>query len=122
MISGSLAVGALAVWGLKLFGNAILAVPFVIIIGGCIALVTPVIWSVLQEMTPHHMLSRVFTTFSAGGMSAAMVGMLGFGLSADQLGSGVTLFGIGLLLLGTACVAAHFSRLPQGIPVASPAS
>ncbi len=122
MISGSLAVGALAVWGLKLFGNAILAVPFVIIIGGCIALVTPVIWSVLQEMTPHHMLSRVFTTFSAGGMSAAMAGMLGFGWSADQLGSGVTLFGIGLLLLGTACVAAHFSRLPQGIPVAIPAS
>ena len=122
MISGSLAVGALAVWGLKLFGNAILAVPLVSIIGGCIALVTPVVWSVLQEMTPHHMLSRVFTTFSTGGMSAGMAGMLGFGWSADQLGSGVTLFGIGLLLLGTACVAAHFSRLPQGIPVVNPTS
>jgi len=117
MISGSLAVGALAVWGLKLFGNAILAVPLVSIIGGCIALVTPVVWSVLQEMTPHHMLSRVFTTFSTGGMSAGMAGMLGFGWSADQLGSGVTLFGIGLLLLGTACIAAHFSRLPQQITV-----
>jgi DHA3 family macrolide efflux protein-like MFS transporter len=122
MIAGSMAVGAFAVWSLKLFGNAILAAPFVIIIGGCIALVTPVVWSILQEMTPHHMLSRVFTTFSAGGMSAAMVGMLGFGWAVDQLGSGMTLFGIGLLLLGTACVAARFSRLPQGIPVVNPTS
>ena len=119
MISGSMAVGGLAVWSLKLFGNAFLAAPLVIIIGGCIALVTPVVWALLQEMTPHNMLARVFTTFSTGGMSAAMAGMLGFGWVVDQLGSGVSLLGIGSILLATALMAAHFSRLLQPSAVVS---
>jgi MFS family permease len=122
MISGSLGVGGLAVWSLKLFGNAFLAAPLVIIIGGCIALVTPVVWGLLQEMTPHHMLARVFTTFSTGGMSAAMAGMLGFGWAVDRLGSGASLLGIGIILLATALVAAHFSRLLQPSAVVSQTS
>jgi DHA3 family macrolide efflux protein-like MFS transporter len=122
MISGSMAVGGVAVWSLKLFGNAVLAAPLVIIIGGCIALVTPVVWALLQEMTPHDMLARVFTTFSTGGMSAAMAGMLGFGWVVDQVGSGVGLLGIGMILLAGACVAAHFSRVFQPSAVASPTS
>ncbi len=122
MISGSMAVGGVAVWSLKLFGNAVLAAPLVIIIGGCIAVVTPVVWALLQEMTPHDMLARVFTTFSTGGMSAAMVGMLGFVWVVDQAGSGVGLLGIGMILLAAACVAAHFSRVFEPSAVASPTS
>lgn len=122
MISGSMAVGGLAVWSLRLFGNAFLAAPLVIIIGGCIALVTPVVWAVLQETTPHHMLARVFTTFSTGGMSAAMAGMLGSGWAVDNVGSGMTLLGIGIILLATALVAAHFSRLLQPSVVVSQSS
>jgi DHA3 family macrolide efflux protein-like MFS transporter len=98
------------------------AAPLIIIIGGCIALVTPVVWALLQEMTPNHMLARVFTTFSTGGMSAAMAGMLGFGWAMDQLGSGTTLLGIGVILLVAALAATYFSRLLQPAAVVSPAS
>jgi MFS family permease len=81
-----------------------------IVIGGSTALFTPVVWSVLQEMTPAHMLARVMTTFSTGGMFAAMLGMMAFGWAADTLGAAVSLIGIGLILLLTALLAARFSR------------
>jgi DHA3 family macrolide efflux protein-like MFS transporter len=117
LIAGSMAVGGVAVWGLRLFNNAFMAAPLIVIIGGCIALVTPVVWALLQEMTPQDMLARVFTTFSTGGMAAAMAGMVGFGWAMDRLGSGVTLLGLGILLLGTALTAVHFSRLVRPSPV-----
>jgi MFS transporter, DHA3 family, macrolide efflux protein len=122
MISGSMAVGGLAIWGLKLFGNVFLAVPLVIILGCCIAPVTPIVLTLLQEMTPSHMLARVFTTFSTGVMSAAMAGMVGFGWAMDRLGSGVALLGIGVIFLATALAAAHFSRRLQPSAVVSQAA
>ena len=63
----------------------------------------------LQELTPEPLLGRVFTTFSAGAMAAAMVGMAGFGWVAETIGPAASLVGIGVLLLGTATVAAAFS-------------
>jgi MFS family permease len=117
MIAGSMAVSGLAIWGLKFFGSASLAIPLIIIIGGCIAPVTPIVWALLQEMTPQHMLARVFTTFSTGVMSAAMAGMVGFGWAMDQLGSGITLLGIGVTFLATALAAAHFSRRLKPVAV-----
>jgi DHA3 family macrolide efflux protein-like MFS transporter len=122
LIAGSMGIGGLAVWGLRLFGNAFVAAPLIIIIGGCIAMVTPVVWALLQEMTPNDMLARVFTTFSTGAMSAAMAGMLAFGWAVDQLGSGVTLLGIGLILLVSAVAATRFSRLLQPSPLVSASS
>ena len=67
-------------------------------------------WGVLQEVTPAPLLGRVFTTFSTGSMASAMAGMAGFGWAADKMGPHVSLLGIGLVLLGTACVAALSSR------------
>ena len=64
----------------------------------------------LQEVTPEHLLGRVFTTFSTGGMASAMVGMAGFGWAADALGPAASLLGIGLLLLLTAGVTVQVSR------------
>jgi len=64
----------------------------------------------IQEVTPEHLLGRVFTTFSTGGMASAMVGMAGFGWAADALGPAVSLLGIGLLLLLTAGVTVQVSR------------
>jgi MFS transporter, DHA3 family, macrolide efflux protein len=86
-----------------------------IIIGGSTALFTPVVWAVLQEMTPSHMLGRVMTTFSTGGMFAAMLGMTAFGWAADTLGASISLIGIGLILLMTALMAAQFSRRSETI-------
>ena len=122
VIAASIGVGGLAVWGLKLSGSAVLALPLIIIIGGSIASVTPVVWAILQELTPGHLLGRVFTTFSTGGMSAAMFGMAGFGWAVDRLGSEAGLLGIALILLATAVIAGHFSRLLQpAAPLVSPA-
>jgi len=43
-------------------------------------------------------------------MSSAMAGMAGFGWAADRVGAAASLIGIGLILLGTATVAALISR------------
>lgn len=110
IISGSMAVGGTAVCGLSLLETPLLATALVIVIGGSTALFTPVVWALLQELTPGHMLGRVFTTFSTGAMSSAMAGMVGFGWMADKVGPGASLLGIGLILFGTAIVATQFSR------------
>jgi hypothetical protein len=55
-------------------------------------------------------MGRVLTTFSTGSMAAAMVGMSGFGWVADAIGPAASLFGLGFVLLLTACVATQFAR------------
>jgi len=110
LVSAALAVGAIAVCTLGMFQGPIMAAVLIIIFGGSTAVFTPVVWAMLQELTPEPLLGRVFTTFSAGAMAAAMVGMAGFGWVADAVGPATSLLGIGVLLLGTAMVAAAFSR------------
>jgi MFS family permease len=67
IISGSMAVGGLAVGGLGLLETPLIASVFMFIIGGSTALLTPVVFALLQEMTPVPLLGRVFTAFSTGG-------------------------------------------------------
>ena len=110
LVSVALAVGAIAVCMLGMLQAPIMAAVLIIIFGGSTAIFTPVVWAMLQELTPEPLLGRVFTTFSAGAMAAAMVGMAGFGWVADAIGPAASLLGIGVLLLGTATVAAAFSR------------
>ncbi len=120
MIAGSLAVAGLAVCGLGLINLPIVSAALVVVIGGSTALFTPIVWAMLQELTPERLLGRVFTTFSTGGMSTAMAGMVGFGWAADSLGPVASLMGIGLTLLLTAAVAEVFSRRSQAVaPVSS---
>jgi hypothetical protein len=95
----------------------VMAAVLIVIFGGCTAVITPVVWAMLQELTPEPLLGRVFTTFSAGAMAAAMVGMAGFGWVADAIGPATSLVGIGVLLLGTAVVAAAFSQRHLGTTV-----
>jgi MFS family permease len=111
-IGRSLAVGGLAVCALGLIQTPVLFSTFllIVIIGGSTSLFYPVVSAMLQEVTPEHLLGRVFTTFSTGGMASAMVGMVGFGWAADAFGSAVSLVGIGLLLLLTAVVTMQVSR------------
>lgn len=109
IISCSMAIGGLAVGGLGFLETPLIASVFMLIIGGSIALLTPVVFALLQEMTPVPLLGRVFTAFSTGGMACAMAGMMGFGWVADAIGPGVSLLGISLVLLGTAAFAQRFS-------------
>jgi MFS transporter, DHA3 family, macrolide efflux protein len=110
IIARSMAVGGVAACTLSVLETALLATAVVVVIGASFALFIPVVWGVLQELTPEHLLGRVFTMFSTGGMAFAMAGMLGFGWAADTIGPTVSLIGIGIVLLGTALAATRFSR------------
>ena len=110
LVSGAMAIGGAAICSLSVMDRPFAAGLLMMIIGASTALFTPVVWAVLQEMTPGHMLARVMTTFSTGGMFAAMLGMTAFGWTADTLGASMSLIGIGLILLMTAFMAARFSR------------
>ncbi|MCI0427948.1 MAG: MFS transporter [Nitrospiraceae bacterium] len=110
LISAALAVGAVAVCTLGMLQAPVMAAALIIVFGGSTAVFTPIVWAMLQELTPEPLLGRVFTTFSTGAMASAMAGMAGFGWVADAIGPVASLVGIGVLLLGTSTVAAAFSR------------
>jgi MFS family permease len=118
LIFRSMVVGGLAMCGLSMLTAPLVAGALILIIGGSTALFMPVVWGVLQEVTPAPLLGRVFTTFSTGSMASAMAGMAGFGWAADTMGPHVSLLGIGLVLLCTACIAAlscrRFRPTPNG--------
>lgn len=110
MIAGAMAVGALAVGSLTVFQDFLAAVVLMVAIGGTTALFTPIAWALVQEITPAHLLARVLTTFSTGGMFAAMIGMIVFGWTADALGATFSLIGIAFTLMLTALLSLRFSR------------
>jgi len=110
LIAAALAVGAVAVCTLGMLEAPAMAAIHIVVFGGSTAVFTPVVWAMLQELTPENLLGRVFTTFSTGAMASAMAGMAGFGWAADAVSPAASLLGIGLVLLGTAIVTAAFSR------------
>ena len=110
VIAVSMAIGALAVASLIVSSHPLIAAILMVVIGGTTALFTPIAWALLQEITPTHLLARVLTTFSTGGMFAAMIGMAAFGWAADTLGATVSLVGIALTLMMTALLSLRFSR------------
>ncbi len=110
MVACAMAVGGLAVCALSTMQTPGLAIALIVVIGACTAVFMPIVWGILQEVTPEPLLGRVFTTFSTGGMASSMAGMAGFGWAADAMGPSVSLIGIGLVLLGTALFATQCSR------------
>jgi MFS family permease len=110
LIVRGMIVGGIAVCSLSLLETPLIAAGVVIVVGGSTAILNPVIWALLQEVTPEHLMGRVLTTFSTGSMAAAMAGMTGFGWIADTVGPAESLIGLGLMLLLTAVVAVRFSR------------
>ncbi len=110
LISGALAVGGLCVGALSVLQAPLAAGAMIALIGGSTAVFTPLVWAMLQELTPAHLLGRVFTSFATGGMASSMAGMAGFGWAADAIGPGASLGGISLILLVTAGAAGLISR------------
>jgi MFS family permease len=117
VVSG-MTIGGLAVCSLSLLETPLLAAGIVIIVGGSTAVLNPIIWALLQELTPEHLIGRVVTTFSVGSMASAMAGMTGFGWVADAVGPAASLVGLGLVLLLTAAVAVACVRRTCPLPVA----
>lgn len=96
-----------------------IAAAVVIIVGGSTAVLNPIVWALLQEVTPEPLIGRVLTTFSVGSMASAMAGMTGFGWVAESLGPAASLMGLGVVLLMTAAVAVYCARCTQS-PIAVP--
>ncbi len=110
LIAAALTVGGLSVACLSLSETPLAAGAMMAVIGGSTALFTPLIWTMLQELTPTHLLGRVFTSFATGGMASSMAGMAGFGWAADVFGPSASLGGISVVLLVTAAAAGLISR------------
>ena len=111
LLVGALTLGGVAISGLSLLHSPLMALVLVPLVGMSSALFTPLLWSLLQEMTPHPLLGRVMTMMNTAAMAASTVGMTACGWATDRLGTSVTLVTIGLLLLGTAAAIRGF--LPQ---------
>jgi MFS transporter, DHA3 family, macrolide efflux protein len=125
LISVALAVGGLSVGALEFLQTPLVAGALIAVIGGSIAMFTPLVWAMLQELTPSHLLGRVFTSFATGGMASSMAGMAGFGWAADAVGPGASLGGISFILLMTAAAAAIFTQYKphetrQAVPGSGP--
>jgi len=118
LVSGT-TMGGLAVCTLSLLESPVIAAAFVILVGAGAAVLNPVVFALLQEITPSHLMGRVLTTFSTGSMAAAMVGMSGFGWVTDAVGPSASLIGLGLVLLLTAGVAIHFARQSTNVQMAA---
>jgi DHA3 family macrolide efflux protein-like MFS transporter len=117
VVSG-MTIGGLAVCSLSLLETPLIAAGIVIIVGGSTAVLNPIVWALLQEVTPDHLIGRVLTTFSVGSMASAMAGMTGFGWVADTAGPAASLVGLGLVLLLTAAVAVSCARRARPITLA----
>lgn len=110
IMSISMAIGGFSVALLSAQKWPPLAALLLVIIGASKAMFMPIVWAMLQELTPDNLRGRVFTTFSVGGMAAAMVGMAGFGWMADRLGPEPSILGAGAFLIAAAISAEHLRR------------
>jgi MFS family permease len=100
-----LAAGSGGAFGLALLTNFYSGLLFIALIGASLAVVTPILFALLQEDTPADMRGRVFTTFGSGAMAASMIGILGFGWSADTMGARWSLIAMGVILAAAAALA-----------------
>jgi MFS family permease len=101
-IAGAMVTGGVASFVLASTTQPLLAIVLVAIVGAGLAAFTPIVWGMLQEMTPEHLRGRIFSIFNTGAMSASMIGMVAFGWTTDRLGPQVSLFGMAIIFWVTA--------------------
>ena len=101
LITASLLLGGLASLWLSFAKSLGLAILLVALVGASLALFTPIVWGMLQELTTANLRGRVFTIFSSAAMLTSMVGMLAFGWAADTLGPAVSLVAMAGVLAAT---------------------
>lgn len=119
IVVAGMTIGGIAVCSLSLLETPLVAALVVVIVGGSTAVLNPIVWALLQEVTPEHLIGRVVTTFSVGSMASAMAGMTGFGWVTEVLGPAVSLIGLGLVLLFTAGIAVQCTRRTVELRAAS---
>src|SRR5215470_15356556 len=83
LLVGALTLGGVAIGGLSLLHSPLVALVLVPLVGVSSALFTPLLWSLLQEMTPHPLLGRVMTMMNTAAMAASTVGMTACGWATE---------------------------------------
>jgi MFS transporter, DHA3 family, macrolide efflux protein len=101
-ITGAMLIGGAASFILSVTAAPLLSMALVAIIGAGLAAFTPIVWGLLQEMTPETLRGRIFAIFNTAAMSASMIGMVLFGWITDHVGPQVSLLGMGVILWMTA--------------------
>jgi DHA3 family macrolide efflux protein-like MFS transporter len=104
LVMAAMVLGAVASFLLAATTQTFPAIGLAAVIGAALATFTPVAWGLLQEMTPDELRGRVFSVLNTGAMSASMLGMVGFGWTADRLGPVMSLFGMTAVFALTAGV------------------
>ena len=104
LIIGAMGIGAGASYLLAVTSETLTAIGLVAVIGAALAAFTPIVWGLLQEMTPDDLRGRVFSVLNTGAMSASMLGMVGFGWTADRVGPILSLYGMTAVFTMTAGV------------------
>jgi DHA3 family macrolide efflux protein-like MFS transporter len=110
VMSASSLVSGLAMVGLVLTTNRLLAAFLVSVIGMGAGTLTPIAWGVLQEIAPVSLLGRVLAIYNLGAMTSAIAGMTLFGWMTQELGERLSVVGIGVGFLLTAGVAGYVVR------------
>ena len=104
MIAGAMVIGGMASALLAGTTEMALSLGLVFIIGAGLAAFTPVVWGMLQELTPQKLRGRIFSIVNTAAMSTSMIGMVAFGWSTDRLGPQMSLFGMAAIFSITAGV------------------
>jgi DHA3 family macrolide efflux protein-like MFS transporter len=128
----ALVLGGVSIAALNFVKVKLAAATLMVIIGWSAAAFNPVIISLVEGCTPVALRARVLTAFNSANMAAVTTGMLLFGWIADRVGSGLTMLGIGGVLLVSALSLGAVMRIaatrrlvenlaasPAGGPVAS---
>jgi MFS family permease len=93
-----------------LTSNRLPAALLLFVIGIGAGALTPIAWGILQEIAPRAMLGRVLAIYNLGAMVAAIVGMMLFGWTTQEIGELPSVVGIGTGFFLTAIVSAYVIR------------
>ncbi|MFO0733359.1 MAG: MFS transporter [Nitrospiraceae bacterium] len=110
IMSASSFISGLALLGLIVTTNRLVAAFLMVIIGMGAGTLTPIAWGVLQEIAPATLLGRVLAIYNLGAMTSAIAGMTIFGWTTQEFGERPSVFGIGVGLFLSALVAARVVR------------
>lgn len=110
LIAFSMVVGGSALQFLAHAHSVVWGFVLVTVIGASTATFTPIVWSIVQEITPHHLMGRVFTLLNTASMAMASGGMVAFGGVADTFGAMGGIWMISLVFLVTGMMVIFSNR------------
>ena len=96
-ITVAMLIGGGASFMLSSTAVPVFSLGLVAVIGAGLASFTPIVWGLLQEMTPEALRGRIFAIFNTAAMSVSMIGMVVFGWVTDRVGGPMSLLGLSVM-------------------------